>query len=468
MRRITPRESLKRMQMLGLALAAYGLTLAPLPIHPQAPPTDGAAAPTSLLVHAERLIVRPGEELANQDVLVQDGVIVAIGVGLSAPEGARKVSGKVVCAGFFDAWSSLGLDASSASDEGASPSMRTVDAVDRYSDPGHLADALRAGVTSVRAQAGGPAMTCGFGAVVRLDPLLEAPAALVIAEANLAATVGTPRGGRDRDIFDRVSEIDRVVGLVEGGRKYREDWNDYRDELVKWQEAVAEKEKELEKDFKKAKKDREKAVKEAEEKGKEFKEERFKEDKKPREPKLDADSEAAARAADGSVPLVVEVHRAEEIRGLLAKTQGFERLRLIFAGATESVEHAKALAKRHIPVIVWPRPGEPSGDEWDGHDLTLAGRLAEAGVEVLIGSGGSDTSRELRLLAALAVSKGLDRDKALNAITLGPARAFDVADKLGSVERGKDADLLVIDGDPLDTTARIRFVISQGRVVVEQ
>jgi len=455
--------------MLGFALAACGLIVAPQPFTSSG--QDGgepAPASTSLLVHAERLIIEPGRELTGQDVLVQDGVIVAIGVGLAAPDGAREISGKVVCAGFIDAWSSLGIDTGSAGDEGTSPSTRTVDAVDRYSDRNHLADALRAGVTSVRAQAGGPAMTGGFGAVVRIDPTLESDRALVEADANQAATIGTPRGGRQRDIFDRVAEIDRVVGMIESGRKYREDWTEYRYELEEWQEAIAEKEKELDKDFKKAKKDREKEMKEAEEKGKDFKEERYKEDKKPRQPKLDPDDAAAARAADGEVPLVVEVHRSEEIRGLLKKTSEYDRLRLILAGATESAEHAKALAKRHIPVIVWPRPNAPGGDEWDGHDVALAGELSKDGVEVLIGSGGSDASRELRLFAALAVSKGLDRDKALHAITLGPARAFDVADRLGSVERGKDADLLVLDGDPLDTTARVRFVISQGRVVAEQ
>ena len=99
--------------------------------------------------------------------------------------------------------------------------------------------------------------------------------------------------------------------------------------------------------------------------------------------------------------------------------------------------------------------------------LELAGDLDRAGVEVLIGSGGSADARNLRLLAAAAVGHGLDRKAALNAITLGPARAFDVADRVGSLELGKDADVLVFDGDPLDTTAPIRFVLSHGRVVVE-
>jgi imidazolonepropionase-like amidohydrolase len=70
-------------------------------------------------------------------------------------------------------------------------------------------------------------------------------------------------------------------------------------------------------------------------------------------------------------------------------------------------------------------------------------------------------------LAALAVGHGLDRAAALGAITEAPARVFDVGERLGTIERGKDAELLILDGDPLDTTARIRFVVSGGRVVYE-
>ena len=454
--------------MLGVALAATGLSLIFPTFKTSDPGVSGADESGTLLVHAERVIVKPGVELSNRDVLVQDGVIVAVGEGLVAPDGAREISGKVVCAGFVDSWSSLGLDTASASDEGTTPSTRSADAVDRYSSTNHLEDALRAGVTSVRAQAGGRALTGGYGSVLRLDPALEAGRALVLADANQAATVGTPRGGRTRDIFDRVGEVDRISGLIEGGRKYAESWTEYKFDLEEWEKATAEKVEELEKDFKKAKKARDKEVKEAEEKGKEFKEEKYKEDKKPRRPKVDHDAQAMSRVSGGEVPLIVEVHRHEEIRRLLDRTSQFDRLRMIVAGGTESLDHAKALKKRGIPVIVWPKPLGATEDAWDGHDLTLAGKLDEAGVSVLIGSGGSDTSRELRLLAAMAVSNGLEREAAFNAITLGAAEAFDVADRIGSVERGKDADLLILDGDPLDTTARIQFVVSQGRVVVEQ
>ena len=111
--------------------------------------------------------------------------------------------------------------------------------------------------------------------------------------------------------------------------------------------------------------------------------------------------------------------------------------------------------------------GSDQKPEYRGHNLSLAGELERAGVEVLVGSGGGTHARELRLLVALAVGHGLDREAAFGAITTGPAQAFDVRDRIGSLARGLDADILVFDGDPLDTTSRLQVVVSKGRVVLE-
>jgi imidazolonepropionase-like amidohydrolase len=94
--------------------------------------------------------------------------------------------------------------------------------------------------------------------------------------------------------------------------------------------------------------------------------------------------------------------------------------------------------------------------------------LHEAGVEVLIGSGGksASASRDLSLLAAIAVGHGLDDDAAFAAITSGPARVFDLKDR-GVIEFGKQADLLILDGQPLSTTTTVQAVLVGGRVVVE-
>jgi imidazolonepropionase-like amidohydrolase len=433
---------------------------------PGVPAAPAPAQDESLWIRAERVIVRPGVELADAAILVERGVIVAIGPEVEAPEGARRIEGAVACAGFVDPWSSLGLDGGSVDDLGTKPATRTVDAVDPWRRAFEREEANRGGVTSVRAQAGRAAPVGGIGAVLRVER--EGESDVVLEDACVAATIGISRGGKRGDVFDRAAEVERLIAAIDKGRRYREAELEYRDELAEWQEAIAEKREELEGDFKKAKKKREKEIEEAEEKGKEFKEDKYKEDKKPRKPKHDADDEVMARVAEGELPLVVEAHGAAEIRNLLMGTEKFDRLRLILAGATEAHHLADELAERGVPVIVWPVPmGADKAPEYGDHDLARAGELERAGVEVLIGSGGGSDARELRLLAALAVGHGLDPEAALGAITSRPAGAFDVRGRLGSLERGRDADVLVLDGDPLDTTARLRFVVSKGRVVVE-
>lgn len=420
----------------------------------------------AVAIRAQRVIVRPGEELSNGTILIERGVISAIGTDVPIPEGARVIEGAVACSGFVDPWSSLGLDPASAGELAPTAATRTTDALDPWYLPEWRREALQAGVTAARLQLGRSAPMAGIGALVHTDE--GAKPAVVLEDACLAGSVGLSRGGRAPDVFDRIAEVDRLVGALEKGRRYRESEVSFKKELADWLAAIAEKVIELEKDFKKAKKDREKEQGEAKEKGKEFKEEKYKEDKKPRKVRPDPDDDAMARAVEGEIPLVVEVHRASEIRRLLEKTEPFDRLRLVIAGGTEALAFAEELVERSIPVLLWPTPmGSNRPDEYRDHDPALAGELARAGVRVLIGSGGGDEARELRFLAALAVGHGMEREAALAAITTLPAQVFDVADQLGALALGRSGDVLVFDGDPLDTSALLRFVVSRGQVVLQ-
>jgi imidazolonepropionase-like amidohydrolase len=437
-------------------------------------PSIAADGPPTLWIKGKRVILRPGEELQDAAILVRGGRIAAVGTDLQKPEDATEIEGEVVCAAYVDAWGALGLGLDSLRDPGTSAATRTVDGLDPWMD-GHLRrETLRAGVTVVRVQAGNDSRVGGIGVLVRVAPDLPASDAVIVADCSLSMTIGKdPSGGREgerSDPFERIADLDRVVSAVESGKNYLLSRTEHRYELEEWEKKISEKEAELEKDSKKAKKDREKEQKEAEGKDKPFQEKKYKEDKRPQPPRYDEDSEVLARVAEGSVPLFVQTNRAAEIRGLLAGTADYDRLRMVLAGGAEALALARDLADRRVPVLVSPVPrGRLGTDEHEEAALSLAGDLARAGVRVLLGTGGTNpaASRDLPLLAALAIGNGLDRDKAFEALTLGAARAFDASDRIGSLEVGKDAEILVLDGEPLTSAAQIRYVVSGGRVVVE-
>jgi len=419
---------------------------------------EDAAAP--VLIRAGRVIVRPGKEVEGVDVLVEGGRIKAVGADLTAPEGARVIEGAVVCAGFIDPWSVLGVDGGSLGDRGAGPATRTVDGFDPYAETSWREAALASGVVAARIQAGAGSRIGGLGALVRNDAAASLDS-ILLPDACVAAQV---EGG---DVFERLDSIEKIVSEIQKGERYRRSQIEFEADLAEWEEAIAKAEEELEDDFKKAKKDRKKEMEEAREKGKDFKEKRYKEDSRPKPPRFDADAEVMARVASGELPIVIEAHRVPELRLLLERAAELPRTRWILAGASDGHLIAEDLADSGMTVLVIPeRRG--LGGRFGAKELQLAGQLQAAGVPVMIGTAGDSEVRDLPLLAAMAVGHGLDREAALAAITTRPARAFDLADRAGTVEVGKEAHLVVLSGDPLASSSRVQFVLLGGDVVVEQ
>jgi len=430
---------------------------------------DAESGATTLAIHADKLYVRPDRVLEGVTVVVEDGVITAIGADVKPPEKARKLDAKVVCAGFVDAWSSFALDETSFGDERISAASTALDAVDPYVDPRLEREVLRGGITTFRLQPSPGARICGVGAILRLHPGRLLLDSTVLGDCALGLSMGVGRAGQD--VFERANDVDRVTSALADGWAYLEEQNEYKHDLAEWEKKIADKQKELDDGFKKAKKDREKAETEAKEKGSEFKEKDYKEDKKPKAPRYDEDKAVLARAANGEMPVVVEVHNAGQIRALLDATERFKRARIVLAGATDALRFAEELKERRIPVLIAPTPmGFDRPAQYTNSSLALAAELDEHGVEVLFGSGGRGgvASRDLPLLAALAIGHGLSPQSALAALTTRPARVFDVSDKIGAVEVGRDADLVLFDGEPFASTSKVKYVVSGGDLVVEE
>jgi imidazolonepropionase-like amidohydrolase len=176
------------------------------------------------------------------------------------------------------------------------------------------------------------------------------------------------------------------------------------------------------------------------------------------------DLEALVPVVEGRTPLLVRVHRASDIRDVL-RLAADEKVRLILEGAEEGWLVAADLAKAGVPVLVDSEAALPDQFETLGSRLDNAARLQSAGVIVAIqGSREFYNLRQQRFNAGTAVANGLPYEAALASITLNPAKIWGVADRAGSIEPGKDADLVIWSGDPLETTTYPVAVLIGGQV----
>lgn len=184
--------------------------------------------------------------------------------------------------------------------------------------------------------------------------------------------------------------------------------------------------------------------------------------------KTDVKKEAVARVIDREIPMLVQADSVERIESAVAFSVE-QNVRLIIFGGYDAPLCAPLLKKHDIPVIVsavYRLPARRS-DDYDS-SYTLPNRLRELGIRYCIS--GSDSSRDsnsrnLPYHAGTAVAFGLPKDEALKSITLYPAQIYGVADRVGSLTKGKDATLIVTTGDPLETASNVEQAWIQGRAV---
>lgn len=165
------------------------------------------------------------------------------------------------------------------------------------------------------------------------------------------------------------------------------------------------------------------------------------------------DLEALVPVVQGRTPLLIRVSRAADIRQALrlAKEQN---VRIIIEGAEEGWMVADELAAAGVPVLIDPQADLPQSFETLGARLDNAARLRAAGVTVVVlGSRDYSNLRQARLNAGTAVAYGLPYADALAALTANPAKVWGISDRVGSIEVGKDADLVLWNGDPLETSS---------------
>jgi imidazolonepropionase-like amidohydrolase len=175
-----------------------------------------------------------------------------------------------------------------------------------------------------------------------------------------------------------------------------------------------------------------------------------------------ADLEALIPVVEGRMPLVVTVSSASDIRQVL-KLARERNLKVIIESGEEAWLVADELARAGVPVILNPLTDLPDRFETQGATMENAARLQRAGVLVAIaGDRTGHYARQARYNAGNAVANGMPWAEALKAITINPARIYGVADRFGSLEPGKEADLVIWSGDPFEPLTQPAAVFIRG------
>jgi imidazolonepropionase-like amidohydrolase len=169
---------------------------------------------------------------------------------------------------------------------------------------------------------------------------------------------------------------------------------------------------------------------------------------------------------NGERPVIIRAEREAEIRGAIKFAEEM-KLKPIILGGDDAWRIVSFLREKNVPVILTGTLDLPVRED-DPYDslYSSAAKLQEGGIRFCISTGDNGAAvRNLPLQAGMAAAFGLPRMEAIKAVTLYPAQIMDIADRLGSIEVGKIANLVVADGDPLEARTHIRYVFIDGRQI---
>jgi imidazolonepropionase-like amidohydrolase len=409
----------------ALASCAAVLAQGQAPAAPRAVQPAERAVPAppaeTVAITNGRVLPVSGPPIERGTIIIRAGRIAAVGAGVAVPAGARVIdaTGKIVTPGWIESATQIGIveipsgaegtDDQTSTDKQVSAAFNVVDSFN--------ADATAIPVTRVEGITRAVVMPAGTGHAILGQGAMfdlsgsQAPASVVKAPVAMFANLG--EAGAASEGGSRASAMLRL-------REALEDARDFARNRAAWNAAR----------------------------------------RRPYAPGR-LDLEALGPVVRGELPLAINVNRASDLLAAI-RLAGEFRLKLILIGAAEGWRVASELAAAKVPVVVKPLTNIPTFDAL-GATLENAARLSKAGVTLVLSSFETNNARNLRQEAGNAISYGLAPDAALRAVTMEPARVWGVADRAGSLEVGKDADVVVWSGDPFELTTRAEHVFIAGR-----
>jgi imidazolonepropionase-like amidohydrolase len=395
----------------------------------------------TLVVEGGTVHPMTGEPFVGR-VVVVNGVITAAGADASVPSGATRIdaTGLHVYPGIFESLTTLGLieiDAVSATNDQAemgmyNPHLGAATAIHPSSEviPVTRANGITHAVVAPRA--GREGVIAGQAALVNLDGWTVEEMTI---DGSIAVVINWP--GIVTRRFDPATFTFKETPYNDA----KEEAQKKQNELREWVEAAR----------------------------------HYRQAKAADRSRAEANQKLAALAEclDGKRPVVIQAESKRDIESAIqfAEESGF---RMILAGGGEAWKLKDVLAAKKIPVILGRTQSLPrEEDDPYNRPYSNPSLLRAAGVRIAFASGagggfgpaGPHSSRTLPYEAATATGYGLSQEDAMRAVTLWPAEIFGVSDRLGSLEPGKIANLIVTDGSPLEITSNVRHLVIAGREV---
>ena len=361
-----------------------------------------------------------GPKIEQATVLIRDGKIAAVGANVTVPTDATRIdaTGTWVTPGFIDGGGQMGLVEISAVAGTRDGSVQgdTIAAAFNIAEGINPASQLIAvtrieGITTTLASPSGH-LVSGQSVLIDLD---GATIETMLVKSPVGIVIDLSEGAKDEGGGTRAGVAQRLRGLFRDALDYERRKGDFSRAQMQSLSASA------------------------------------------------ADLEALLPVLHGQLALIAIANRRSDIETALRLAREF-KLRLVLAGAQEAWEIAGAIAAAGVPVLVEPLDNIPSYDAL-GVRYENAAALSRAGVKVVLLENDTHNARNLRQQAGNAVSYGLTWDQALRAVTLSPAEVFGVADRYGSLEAGKVANVVVWTGDPFEFSTGVDAVIIRGRQI---
>jgi imidazolonepropionase-like amidohydrolase len=376
-------------------------------------------------------------------VLVEGGRIIAIGEDVMIPEDAEvfDATGKVVMPGLIDAHCHVGLwpegvgwehgDGNEMTDP-VTPHLRALDAV-HPQDPA-FAELVAAGVTAVLTLPGSGNLIGGQGVCLKTAPRPSVEQMVVLEPAGMKMALGeNPKRvykDQQKTPSTRMGNAAVIRDALVRAQNYLEQWQRYEKELGAYE-----------------------AKREGDDSEADL----------PKRPERDLKLEALGKVLRREMKARVHAHRADDMLTAIRIAEEFD-LDLTLEHATEGYKIADILAAKSIPVTAGPILFSRSKHELKDMMPKNPGLMAQAGVTVAIQTDEMSAVKYLTINAALAVREGMSEEDALKAITLNAAKVIGVEDRLGSLEVGKDADIVVCNGHPFDYRTVVELVLIDGQV----